>query len=142
MTETEHQLIRAMLLWDAQNPFASMMATFYLGRGRELVEKMLAAGADWNECAQRNTVILALIQQKKMAESSIAYGDMLVDYMAKYWPDCKDVFWKKAVEHYEEGKARVARGESPEATWPACSDGPPPAFPFRVTLPANKTGTQ
>jgi len=133
MTPNEHQLIRFMLVWDSQNPFASMMANFYLGKGRILVDKMLAGNHDWNESAQRNKEIIKFIEEKKWPEASIGYGDMLVDYMTKYWPDCDNVFWKKAVVLYQEAKERMAKGEPVVGVWPTKADGPPPAFPFKLT---------
>jgi hypothetical protein len=120
-----------MLVWDTGNPFSNLMANFYIGQGRILVDKMLAGNADWEDCAKRNEETVRLVKEGKMVEASLSYGDMLADYMAKYWPDCTNPFWKAALKHYQEAKERVANGEDVTKLWPTSSGGPPPAFPQR-----------
>ena len=129
LSEEDHSYIRAMLQWDTHNPYAAPMATFYLGAGHTLAGKMVEAGADWAETARRNAEIVQLIKDGKMAEATLSYGSMLVEYMDRYWPDCRHPLWIAAVKRYREAADRLAHHETVEGIWPACSDGPPPAHP-------------
>lgn len=118
MSAEEHSLLFGMLRWSAKWHWFKTFAEFYIDEGPLLVERMLAANADWTEVAAMNAKVLRLLEANEMIPAALNYGDMLVALMTKYWPDCRNPLYTHSVRLLTEAKERVAAGQTLEGVIP------------------------